>query len=83
MTFYSFSKKYSSQTEKPKGYKNISSISREEYEVEAPKKTVQHISNEMNQKFNYRTQKIPGGEKYNYFTSKQGSHSSKNYNQIC
>ena len=69
-------KKYSSYTEKPRIHQISSSFRREEYEVAEPKRTIQR---EIKSKFNYRTQKIPG-DKYNYFSSKQGSNSVKHYN---
>ena len=73
---HSTKKRYSSYTEQPK-FSYTSSMRRSEYEVAEPTKTIQNVGKG---KFNYRTQKIPGGGKYDYFSSKQGSHSSKNYN---
>ena len=66
--------RYSSYTQQPRGYKGPSSL-RTEYEVARPTSTLQTVD-----KFNIRTQKIPGEDKYNYYSSKYGSQSSKRYN---
>ena len=71
--------RYSSYTQQPKGYKSTSSL-RNEYEVVEPTRTIQNVTNLSKNKTNYRTQKIPGEGKYNYFSSKHGSQSLKNYN---
>ena len=62
--------KYSSHTQQP--------INRNgEYEVSKPSKSLKNI---YASKFINRTEKIPGEDKYNIYSSKQGSHSTKHYN---
>ena len=74
-------KRYSSYTQQPKIYHVGSFRNTEEYEVVEPKRTIENIYN-LRYNNNNNSYAKYDADKYSYFSSRQGSQSTKNYGFI-